>query len=62
MIINTDIKNPQYNQDGVTIDVELNHPVYGWIPFTATPYDTEPHGKAIYQAIINGQFGPIGVK
>jgi len=26
-----------------TIDCEINHPIYGWIPFTADPNDTGAH-------------------
>ncbi len=40
-------KNPRYNQHG-TIDVDINHPVYGWIPFTASSNDVEPHGRQIF--------------
>lgn len=32
-------RNPAYNSHG-TIDCEINHPVYGWIPFTVDPTDT----------------------
>lgn len=32
-------RNPAYNAQG-TIDCEINHPVYGWIPFTAAANDT----------------------
>lgn len=31
-------RNAQYNQHG-TVDCEIEHPVYGWIPFTATAAD-----------------------
>lgn len=51
-------KNPKYNADG-TIDVEVNHPVYGWIPFTASPNDTDSHGLLIYQAALNGAYGEV---
>ena len=34
-----DFRNPAYNAYG-TIDCEINHPQYGWIPFTADPNDT----------------------
>ena len=44
-------RNPIYNALG-TIDCEIEHPVYGWIPFTASPDDPEQHGKDIYAAII----------
>jgi hypothetical protein len=35
-----EIRNPQYNQLG-TIDVEVNHPEFGWIPFTYDSSDTQ---------------------
>lgn len=31
-----------------TVDCEINHPVYGWIPFTASANDTEQYGRDIY--------------
>ena len=40
-------RNPAYNENG-TIDVEINHPDFGWIPFTASPDDVEPHGRQIF--------------
>jgi hypothetical protein len=33
-----EIRNPVYNAFG-TIDCEINHSDYGWIPFTASPDD-----------------------
>lgn len=32
-------------------DCEIEHSEFGWIPFTADPNDTEPHGRAIWAAI-----------
>lgn len=32
-------RNAAFNHLG-TIDCEINHPRYGWIPFTADPNDT----------------------
>lgn len=32
-------------------DCEINHPQFGWIPFTADPNDVEPHGREICAAI-----------
>lgn len=32
-------RNPRKTA-GAAIDCEINHPVYGWIPFTADPSDT----------------------
>ena len=44
-------RNPKYNRHG-TIDCEINHPQYGWIPFTASPNDVAEHGREIYSAIV----------
>ena len=40
-------KNPIYNASG-TIDMEINHPVHGPIPFTASPDDPEEHGRLLF--------------
>lgn len=42
-----EIRNPLLNPDG-TIDCEIEHPVYGWIPFTANQNDVEEHGREIF--------------
>ena len=35
-------RNAKYiDSDGQIIDCELNHPVYGWIPYTLDPNDTD---------------------
>ena len=52
------VKNLKYNQLG-TIDCEIEHPVYGWIPFTASPDDCESLGKEIYAKAIAGEYGPV---
>jgi hypothetical protein len=43
-------RNPKYTADG-RIDCEIEHPQYGWIPFTADPNDTESHGHALFDLI-----------
>lgn len=48
----------QYNKNG-SIDIIYAHPVYGEIPFTASPDDPEPLGRALYAKAIEGEFGPI---
>lgn len=54
------IKNPVYSAfDNSTIDCEIEHPVYGWIPFTANPDDFELIGKDVYDACVAGVAGPI---
>jgi len=49
-------RNPKQNGFN-TIDVEIEHPTHGWIPFTADPND--PAGAEIYAAAIAGEYGQI---
>ena len=51
-------RNPSHNAVG-TIDLEIEHPNYGWVPFTASPNDQEQLGKDIYGRAIAGDFGPV---
>ena len=48
------IRNVKELPDG-RFDCEIEHPQFGWIPFTADPKDPEPHGRAIWQAIKDAQ-------
>jgi hypothetical protein len=41
-------RNAKYNELG-SIDCEIDHPEYGWIPFTASPHDCEEHGRKIFE-------------
>lgn len=41
------IENPVYTATGL-IDCQIQHPVYGWIPFTCDPNDTAPYSKEIH--------------
>lgn len=53
-------RNPIYsseNQDA--IDVEYEHPEYGWVPFTARPDDVEELGQQIYEMAKRGDFGAV---
>lgn len=34
-----DYRNAKRNENG-SIDCEIGHPTYGWIPFTCDPFDT----------------------
>jgi hypothetical protein len=43
------IRNARYLVDG-RIDCEIEHPQFGWIPFTASADDPEEHGRAIFAA------------
>ena len=47
-----EFRNPVYNSDNITIDCLINHPIYGWIPFTANPDDPEEHGRIIYSQVL----------
>ena len=51
-------RNPKYNSSG-TVDMEIDHPTYGWIPFTASPSDSELLGRELYAAAIAGTLGAI---
>lgn len=50
-------RNVIARQDGA-FDCEIDHPQFGWIPFTADPNDVEPHGRAIWAAINEAQGNP----
>lgn len=42
------------------IDLIVEHPDFGPIPFTADPDDVEAHGRDLYARAVAGDFGPIG--
>lgn len=48
-------RNPTYNAFG-TIDLEVNHPEFGWIPFTAAPDDEA--SKALFTLAAAGEVAP----
>lgn len=47
-----DYRNAKHRANG-TINCEINHPIYGWIPFTCDPNDTgaEFDVVALYEAL-----------
>jgi len=47
-------RNPIYNRFN-SVDCEIEHPEYGWIPFTASPSDPEEYGRDLYNEIIQSQ-------
>ena len=49
-------RNPQQTAEGA-IDIELNHPIFGWIPFTASSDDL--HGADLYAQALAGNFGSV---
>ena len=51
-------RNLKHTASGA-IDMEIEHPVYGWIPFSASSNDSEQHGRDLYAAAMAGDFGAI---
>lgn len=51
-------RNPAYNAFG-TIDLEVEHPTLGWIPFTASADDPEPFGRDLHAQALAGDFGAV---
>ena len=48
-------KDPVWaNAEHTMIDCEINHPTYGWIPFTASLDDVEAHGREVFTALSKG--------
>jgi hypothetical protein len=50
-------RNARFNARG-TIDVEIDHPKHGWIPFTANPDDPELVGAVVYYVASQGEVAP----
>jgi hypothetical protein len=48
MVVQT--RDAAFNQFG-TIDCEMLHPEFGWMPFTASPEDPEELGRQIFAAL-----------
>lgn len=46
-----DVRNPKYNHRG-TIDVEFNHPEYGWIETTLDPTDIVGYNVEMYNQVL----------
>jgi hypothetical protein len=59
----TSLKNPVWaNVEHTLIDCVITTSQFGdeELPFTADPKDVEPHGRALFERIVAGEFGPIG--
>jgi hypothetical protein len=59
----TSLKNPYWaNEAHSEIICEITTTQFGdeVLPFAATSYDNEPHGRAIFQDIVDGKYGAIG--
>lgn len=45
-------RSPKWADAGNSkINCEINHPLYGWLPYTADPSDTIADGRRLYAAI-----------
>lgn len=53
-----DVRKVVFAADGI-IDMEIRHPVHGWIPFTASPNDSVQHGRELHAKALAGDFGAI---
>lgn len=52
--------NPKWVDEAHTsINLTVNFEEIGTVPFTATPNDTEEHGRDIYAKAVAGEFGVI---
>ena len=47
------------NAEHSAIELLGTHPVYGEIPFAASPNDSEAHGRDIFARCVAGEFGTI---
>jgi hypothetical protein len=59
----TSLTNPVWaNAEQTAIDCEITTSQFGdeVLPFTASQNDVEAHGRAIFQDIVSGAYGPIG--
>lgn len=58
----TSLTNLQWaNAEHTTINCDITTSQFGdeVLPFTASPNDVEPHGRAIFSDIVAGTYGPI---
>jgi hypothetical protein len=58
----TSVSNPRWaNAEQTVIDCEITTSQFGdeVLPFTASPNDTEAHGRTIFADLVAGKYGPI---
>jgi hypothetical protein len=58
----TSITNPRWgNVEGTQIECEITTSQFGdeVLPFTANQNDVAAHGRAIFQDLVDGKYGPI---
>jgi len=58
--MNIPAHNPKYaDYAQTTIDLVIEHPDFGTLPFTASVNDIEPLGQTLYARALAGDFGDI---
>ncbi len=58
----TSVRNPRWvDAEHSKIDCEITTSQFGdeVLPFTANPNDVEAHGRAIFQDLVDGKYGPV---
>lgn len=56
----TNISSPKYNEDGsIDIVITTDNVLLGEMPFTASPNDTELHGRQLYEDLKKGKYGSV---
>ncbi len=58
----TSLTNPRWsNAEQTRIDCEITTSQFGAevLPFTADKFDVEAHGRAIFQDLVDGKYGPV---
>lgn len=53
-----ELRNAKDNGNN-TFDCEYNHPMFGWIPFTASAEDVEQSGRDAHASIVSGLAGAV---
>lgn len=55
------VRNPRWaNSEGTSIDCLIKtNTLVGEVPFTASKFDSEPHGRDVYARCLAGEFGQI---
>lgn len=52
------VRNAVLTQSG-SFNCEIEHPEFGWIPFTASADDTEAFGREIHKELSEGRHGTV---
>lgn len=53
------VRSLKYTSLPNIVVMEIDHPTYGWIPFSASPNDSEQLGRDLYAQAIAGTLGAV---